>query len=396
MFVRNTLEFRPDPLMNVAVYGGLLNWIAFLQESRFRRAFAAGASFGVAVVVLQKAAVILGLVSMSGLFLVGLRLWRRERIERLALGAAVLLIAAAIPTSALFLAMRRLGIFDDFWFWNYPFNRFFYMQAHLRQHFSVLRTIGLSILLDPVLWIAGAIGAFLCARELFRRDHLSARDECRLTLLWLGLGYLVFLCLNRFPLDQYFIVLLPLLALLGAEALGSIREGWHAAMLKRSILCMPVILIALLLVYPGKSEQLKVQEFVLRRTTTDQAIFVPPAFNPIFRRDAAYFWYNGDVISGAYEDYCRGMGDCLGDKLALDERRWQGSPPTYVFLELPAYYPYRWSSRESSYRPTEMPRLWAREYTSPVPKAPTAAGASAPRQPRSGEPPRRPGASHRP
>jgi hypothetical protein len=106
-----------------------------------------------------------------------------------------------------------------------------------------------------------------------------------------------------------------------------------------------------------------VQAFVLERTTADQSIFVPPAFNPIFRRDAAYFWYNADLIRWAYEDSCRETQDCPDDKLRLDDHRWEDSPPIFVLLESPSSVPYRWSSREIFYRPTEIPRLWERAKT---------------------------------
>src|SRR5712692_3586163 len=260
---------------------------------------------------------------------------------------------------------------------NYPFNRFFYLEAELSQHFFVAKTIGLSILLDPVLWIAGSIGAYLCARGLLRRDCFSPRDECKLWLLWIGIGYFGFLFFNRFPLAQYFIVLLPLLALFAAELLDSVREGWQAVVLRRSILCMPLVLIAVLLLYPSNREQLNVQEFVLRRTTGDQSVFVPPAFNPIFRRDGAYFWYNGDLISGAYQEYLRREKNCAGNKLVLDEHRWKATPPAFVFLHLPADQPYRWSSRESGYSPTRIPSLLKRDDGS-APNASVAAGVRAP------------------
>jgi len=361
IFVRSTLEFRPDPLMNLMVYAGVLHWMAFLQEGDYRRALVSGVLFGLAAAILQKALVVLGLVCISAAFLIVLRLWRRERIRRQAMGAAVLIAAAAVPVSLLFAAMRSLGIFKDFWFWNYPFNRFFYLQADLPQHFSVLQNIGLNVLVDPVLWVAGATGAWLCIRDLLRRERLSPQDECWLVLLWIAVGYLAFLSLNRFPLDQYFIVPLPLVALFAAKALSAARTPRRQALLERSILCMPLILIGILLLHPSNRSQRNLQQFVLGRTSAAQTIFVPPAFNPVFRRDAAFFWYDGELISGAYAEYCRRVGSCPGDKLALDDQRWQSSPPAYVFLELPAYYPYRWSSRESSYHRTEIPRLWERE-----------------------------------
>jgi len=363
MFVRSSIEFRPDPAMNVALYAGLLNWVAFLQEGRMRRALAAGICFGVAIVVLQKAAVIVALIAITLPILILGRLKRGERIARLALAAATSIAASSVLVGLLFGAMQALGIFQDFWFWNYPFNRFFYMQAHLPQHFSLPRTIGRSFLVDPALWLAGAGGAWLCLTELLAAWPFAARDECRFTLLTACLGYLGFLCFNRFPLDQYLIVVLPLLALFGAEFLQQAANRARL-LLERSILAMPLVLLLLLLVYPKNQEQLRVQGFVLRQTSLDQPVFVPPAFNPVFRRDGAYFWYNGELISGAYQQYCRWDRECQNDKLALDDNRWASSPPTLVFLEAPPDYPYRWSLRSSSYHPSLLPGLWEREDSS--------------------------------
>jgi len=377
MFVRSTLEFRPDPLMNVALYGALLNWVTFIEEGRWWRAVAAGALFGLAIVVLQKAAVIVVLVLSSGLLLIALRGWRGDRPLRLARGLCTVLTLVGLCTAGLFVAMGSLGILDDFWFWNYPFNRFFYMEGDLPQHFFVTHTIGLSVLLDPILWVAGVIGVALCAKDLLRGNPLSPRDDCRLSLLWIAGGYFAFLFFNRFPLAQYFIVLLPLLALFAAEVLTSVHDGWRATLLNRSILCAPLILISVLLLYPSNREQRNLQEFVLSLTSRDQSIFVPPAFNPIFRRDAAYFWYNGDLISGAYEEYCWRHGNCVRDKLLLDERRWKAALPAYVFLPLPAHYPYRWSSRVSGYSPTSIPLLLKRDPES-APSASASAEARAP------------------
>jgi len=363
VFVRSSLEFRPDPLMNLLSYAGLLNWVAFIQEKSYFRALAAGIFFGAAVAILQKAFVVLGLVFVGAAILAGLRLWRRQSIERLVLGAGLALLAAAIPVAALLWAMRRLGIYEDFWFWNYPFNAFFYLRAHLHQHFSALQSIGLNVAVAPALWLAGGVGAGLCARELTRTKELSARDECRLSLLCVALGYFGLLCLNRFPLDQYFIVLLPLLGLFAAEAFSAARSKRQQVILAYSALCMPVILVSVLLLYPSNREQRVVQDLVLRQTSIDQAIFIPPAFNPIFRKDGAYFWYNGDLISRAYEDFCHSSNDCRGDKLFVDEQRWQSSPPTFVFLELPQYYPYHWQRREAGYFPTQVPHLWTHRRT---------------------------------
>jgi hypothetical protein len=360
MFLRSSMEVRPDPLMNALVYAGLLNLIAFLQERTPWRALLAGAFLGAAAAVLQKALVVLALVG-GALMLLAL-LHRRDpaRRNRILLGGAALLGTALLPLAALFAFVRSQGYLQDFWFWNYEFNRYFYTQAVLSKHFSVLASIGLSVLVNPVLWAAGCSGIVLCARELWRgRKTAAGADDARIALLVVALGYLLFLCFNRFPLDQYFIVVLPLLALFSAEvfARAEAAGGRPRAFLQRSVLFMVVVLACILLLYPGNRPQREVQDHVLARTALGQAIFVPPPFHPIFRPDSSYFFYNGKLVGDAYVDYCRLHPACPGRKQDLDEKRWASDPPAFVYLDEPEYYPLRWLERAHGYEETSIPRL---------------------------------------
>ena len=359
MFVRDTLEVRPDPLMNFLVYGALLSWVAFLQDHRRLRAAAAGVLFGAAVVVLQKALVVLALVVAASLLLAVRHRADRVRSRRLVLGAGLMVAAAVGPVVALFAAIAARGFWNDFWFWNYQFNRFFYLQAELCKHFSVLVTLGISVAEDAVLWIAGAGGMFLCARQLWRdRRSTSGADDPRSGLLVVALGYLPFLCFNRFPLEQYFIVLLPLLALFSAEVFARAVAPRPRAILQWSSGVMAFVLAGILLLYPGNGPQRDVQDVVLAQTAPDEPIFMPPPYNPVFRRDAGYFWYNGKLIGDAYAQYCetRQRG-CAGDKRDLDDHRWQSHPPRFVYLYDPEYYPVHWKSRSRDYEATTVPGL---------------------------------------
>ncbi len=368
ILVRNMVVVRPDPLMNALLYGGLLSWTAFLQEGRRRSALAAGLLLGASVAVLQKALVFVVLVVAASLLLAFLA-YRSRRggvgWARLLAGTALMLAGVALPVGALFLFVAGRGYWGDFWFWNYEFNRFFYLQAVLTQHFSVLVTLGINLAANPVLWAAGGAGMFLCARDLWPRVRAAlpggsgaapgvdpALGDARLGLLVVGLGYLPFLCANRFPLEQYFIVFLPLLALFSAEAFASARSARAEAWLRRGALGMPLILAAVALFYPDSASQREVQELVLAQTAPGQAVFVPPAYNPVFRPHSGYFWYNGALIGDAYAQYCALHPECPGHKGDLDEERWAAAPPAFVFLQYPSYWPYRWSRRSAGYRPT--------------------------------------------
>jgi hypothetical protein len=359
MFVRNTLEVRPDPLMNALLYGALLCWVSFLQDLRRARALLAGLLFGLAIAVLQKALVILALVGAASLLLALRHRSDRARSLRLVEGAALLGIGAAVPVALLFAFMAERGIWQDFWFWNYRFNRFFYLQAVLPKHFSVLVTLGLSVAEAPALWFVGVAGAAMCARERWRaRAARDGRDDGLLGLLLVGAGYVPFLVLNRFPLEQYFIVLLPLLALFSAEVFERVRAPRPRAWLERAALLDAVVLAAILLAYPPNRKEREVQDLVLAQTAPGEPVFMPPPYNPMFRRDAAYFWYNGALIGDAYAEYCRTRGECPGNKHHLDEQRWASDPPRFVYLEEPSYQPIHWAERSRAYQATGVPRLY--------------------------------------
>lgn len=268
-----------------------------------------------------------------------------------------MLASAALPVAALFAFVAARGYFHEFWFWNYAFNRFFYTQAHIAQHFSVWITVGISALEDPALWLAGLAGMALAGRELCRARALDGPGEARLVLLVVAAGYAPFLALNRFPLEQYFLALLPLLAVFSSEAFARATAPRPRSWLVRGSLFMPVVLASILLLHPGNAAQRQVQDRVLAGTGPDEAVFLSPPFNPVFRLHGGYFWYNGAMISGTYAEYCRRSGGCAAEKLAQDDALWAGRPPAFVYVEHPEYAPYRWSERAAAFAPTDLPGL---------------------------------------
>jgi len=211
-----------------------------------------------------------------------------------------------------------------------------------------------------VLWGAGLAGMALAGRALARASSLGPRDEARLVLLLAAAGYAPFLALNRFPLEQYFLALLPLLAVFSAEAFQRVTAARPRRWLERGALFMPVVLAAILVLHPGNGPQRRVQERVLTGSRADEAVFVTPPFNPVFRLHGGYFWYNGAMISDTYAQYCRLVGGCDGDALARDEALWAARPPRFVFIERPEYAPYRWAERAAAYEPTDVPGLLRR------------------------------------
>ena len=358
-FTRNVMEVRPDPLMALFLLAGLFFWLRFLGEENRGRAILAGLLFGLALVVLQKAAAPLGLVVAASVVVVVLR---RRSARRGTEGLALLLAGAAIPLAGLFLLMRYAGLGEEFFFWNYPFNRFLYLHAPDDARFSLAKTVGEGFLRNPALWLAGVAGFALLARELWRRR--TARDaswERRFVILVVAAGYLLSLAASRMPFDHYLIAWLPLLALASVAAFEWLgRRGWGAAYRVAAVL-MTAELVVILLAYPSSAPQRAVQDAVLAGTRPGEAVVVSPPHHPIVRPDGTYFWYNGAMIGTAYADFCA-AGNCDNSAIAQDDAIWEHTKPAFVYLdpEWKKFWPYRWDERKAAYEPTAIPGLLKR------------------------------------
>lgn len=361
-FTRNMMEIRPDPWMNLFVFAGLLLWLQCLQQGSWRRAFFSGLCFGVAMAILQKAAIVVACVGAASLVLL---VWRRRepsRAKALLRGGSVALVGAAMPIAILCAAMVRSGLWDDFVFWNYTFNRFFYLQATLREQFSLTKTIGEGFVRNPVLWIAGIAGLIAVARALWtNRRKMEGRCEGQFIVAVVAVGYILFLAKSRMPFDHYLIVWLPLAALCSGEVFQRLRAVGRGAIFEIACVAMAVELVAIVLAYPTSAQSLRIQDYVLARTSPGDAVVIAPPYHPVVRPDGTYFWYNGAMIGKAYEDFCGTQG-CDSRASVRDAMLWTTTRPAFVFLdpEYPDHRPYRWGEHEREYEPTEIGGLFRR------------------------------------
>lgn len=349
-FMRNMIEFRPDPWMNIFIYAGLLAWIAYLQDGKMRQAILSGISFGIAIAILQKALVILMLLGGSSLLLIIINWRNRGRMIDIAKGQVILLLCAIVPVAILFAAMDRLGIFSEFLFWNYTFNKSFYLDVQIPDHFSAFVTIGRSFAHNAMIWIAGLAGVAMIIAKMMR--GWIARDRAReswIVVLTIIIGYSVFLLRSRFPFDQYFIVLMPLLALASSELFLSACCGRRRLLLRTLSIAMIIELCAIMLLYKSNAESRDVQNYLLDNTLPTDRIFAPPPSHPIFRRDGAYFWYNAEMIGGVAERAPK--SDEIARAMEVEQTLWQSDPAKYVAIdrERETFHPYRWLEHLSLY-----------------------------------------------
>ena len=343
VFTRNMMVVRPDPLMTLLAFAALDQWFAYLAQPRVWRAALAGVLFGAATAVLQKAGVMMALV-MAG---AGVSFVLERELRRvLALGVVVMGACAAIPLALLGLFAWHGGWLADMWFCNVPFNRFFYLEAPVAARVSLWSTVSAVLVTNPVIVVLGLAG-------IDRR----VLEPPRVALAAILAGFSFMLATSSFPLAQYFLFPLPVLAIFAARWFTG-----ESKLVRLAAVAGLGIMLAAMIDYENTDRFGSVQKRLLAQTSERDTLFVPPNYGPIFRRDAAYFWYNGVMTAEVYGQYCRDHA-CPGpDKRVLDDEMWAKSPPRFVWIssQYPWYLPYHWDQRSVDYRKTDLPSLWVR------------------------------------
>jgi 4-amino-4-deoxy-L-arabinose transferase-like glycosyltransferase len=351
-FVRNSMEVRPDPLMNVLCVFGLWQWNAYLRQGGIRRAVLSGLFFGAAFAILQKALAFIGLVAVGTM----LSLWDPQVRERAARGAAALVGAAAAPVGLFALAIWRGGYWPDFVFWNYTFNRFYYLKTHFDGP-SALATVALSVAEDPLLWIAGLIGLLLTARSVWRRQ---AQPELVIAAT-VVLGMLAGLFQSRWPFSHNLLLLQPPLALFAALAIDRLSSPSGRLVAETLLVVMVVKVAVMCTIYTEGHNAMAVQERILAGTKPSDPIAVPPPYHPIFRQDAFFFWYVPVNNSIAYLELCEEQ-PCPSDRVEQERQAWERRPPRFVFIprDEPTWAPFEFDKHRAEYRPSDINGLWER------------------------------------
>src|SRR5256885_9402630 len=153
-FLRDSMEVRPDPWMAALAAVALWQWTTFLRGGSLGSAAWAGLASGGSIAFLQKAIPYVGLLGLGTALVLGRD---RRRWVSAAPGGSVLVVCAALPVAALALYEGRAGTFRDFWFWNYTYNAFYYLQTQFPRP-SAWTTIGVAVAEDPLLWGAALFG----------------------------------------------------------------------------------------------------------------------------------------------------------------------------------------------------------------------------------------------
>jgi hypothetical protein len=318
-FVRNSMEVRNDPWTNALCLFGLWLWTGHVRDGSIRKACLAGLAFGCAIVFLQKAVAFAGLVAIGT---VAAMLHDRSAWRRTAVGAAAALGCAALPLLAAVAFVRREGYLRDLVYWCYSFTRYLYLQTAHREALSALSALGIAVLEDPVLWLAGIAGIALAVRRRAVETTIAA-------VVAIGLVALFFA--SRFPYGHY---LLPVQACLAVLAVPVIEAALSSPRLRGAAAALLLVMVAKTALwstfYSEVPDASAVREAMLVLSRPEDPIAAPPPYHPIFRRDAFYFWAVPGLFVPAYLQQCAREW-CPEGKAAADARAWELAPPVVVF-----------------------------------------------------------------
>lgn len=350
-FARNSMEVRPDPWMAVLCWVGLWQWLVFLRgEGHLGHAALAGLCFGTAVAVLPKALYFLALVGLG----TALCLRSRAAVVRSARGAALLVAVALVPLGALALTLVQLGIFKAFVFWNYTFTPFYYWKTHFPGP-SAAETLLVSLEESPVLWLGGLLGVGFAARAVWRRDAQPAVAIAAVV----SVGFVLAMFETKWPFSHNLLLMQPALGLLAAVVLDRIQPlRW-----RRALGLLLVVMLAkvgvLCLVYTENPGADAVQKRLLQASSPGTPLAVPPPYNPLFRPNAFYFWFNPQYFVAAYREWCalHGVPPVEAER---DRRAWRERPPQFVYVpkDEPTWAPDGFADHQAYYRETDTPGLW--------------------------------------
>jgi len=276
MYTKNAIEVRPDVPQTLFCLISIYFLFVFLDKTKRWSLVASGLAAGIALLFLQKAVVFVFL----GTTILLTELYRRKTTFR---DLLIYLAFCFLPLGLYLLYLQLNQQLGSYFFFNWILN------AHFIDREYPWQTLLVSYQENPFLWLFFILGLCFC---------LKTRSQKQLG--WAALGTLVFIIATKKPHQQYFIPLIPLIAILSAHGLQSL---FHQN--KRIIF----VVLFLASFYPSlvfidgafklnNEEQLQKINYVLSVTKPNDHVYDGDILFNVFRKDIDFFWYSLDRQDG--------------------------------------------------------------------------------------------------
>lgn len=280
MFLDKVIEVRPDVPQALSGMLAVFFLLRYLESGRRLFLLLVPVSLFVSFLFLQKAVFLVALLGLYTLYRV---MKKTMKISDFTLLWGLFVVFLGIFVSSLVLS----GVWSEYLFLNWTVN------TQLMNTFFLLKYLWISFTENPVFWLAYLGGIVL----LFRKKGTNL-------FVFLSLGLLGTVFLTKTPFAQYYLMALPFVAIVAAQA-----------MLALSAKCLrcSIALLVLSAIYPaylvfdevgnGNGEQLRKIEYVMEITGPDDLVYDGDANFNIFRKDMDYFWFSVRPKKGVLAAY---------------------------------------------------------------------------------------------
>lgn len=281
IFLDKAIEVRPDVPQTLMGMLAVFAWLQYAATKRRSFLFLMAGSLFLSFLFLQKAVFLIALLGLFSLYLV---VKRRMSVRDFTILWGVL--GGLLISFGAFLFAT--GVWSEYLFLNWTVN------TRLMNTFFPLKYLWFSASENPILWLAFLAGS----GWLFWQ-----RKPYFIGLIALGLLGTAFF--SRTPFAQYFLLAMPFVAIVAAEALVTLLHVWRTG---------PVLaVIGLSAFYPAylvmdeigetNAGQLQKIEYVRSMTKPSDLVYDGDANFNLFRKDMDYFWFSVRPKKGVLSAY---------------------------------------------------------------------------------------------
>ncbi len=269
IFVESAIEIRPD--VPQALFGliSILMLFGYLEKKQRLFLILSAISLAASFLFLQKSIFLIGLL---GLLLL-INAWKQHILLRDVFLYGIVMLMVVGPY---FVYLFCSGTLSAYWTFNWLLNMKFL------RHFTAFNSLGYAVRTNTLLCVFYIWGLLK-----------FTKTASQIRLGWLSLGLLGTVFLVRAPYEQYFMIVIPLMAIVAANTIMSLFEekpAWLVVMLVLSVVPGQCFLVNGL--KKNNTAQLEKINYVLAVTNPDDYVYDgSPNFN-LFRKDLDFFWFS--------------------------------------------------------------------------------------------------------
>jgi len=281
IFNEKVVEIRTDTIQTLFSLASLVFLFDFLENGKARSLILSGAGLGFSFLFLQKAIFLIFLVCLLLLYY----FWQRKISGRHLLIFGLSFLLTLFPYIVYLLLTKNFSTYLFFnWVFNFNFVGHFYPFRHLAESFRE----------NSLLWIFCAWGCLV-----FLKTHRQKN------LAFLSLGLLLSLFFVRVPLKQYFMTLMPLIALISSQGLYfTFKNNQKLLLIIFLFLTVPFIYSSLKpLETTINRNQLALVKDVLQATNEEDFVYDGSARFNLFRKDIDFFWFSVNPTDSCLATY---------------------------------------------------------------------------------------------